>query len=269
MKLYLDPGHGGNDPGASGNGLKEKNVVLDIALRIHDIITANYEDVDVRMSRTGDSTKSLKQRTDGANVWGADYFLSIHCNAFNGAANGYEDFIHNSLSDNSQTARYQDILHDEITKVNQLRNRGQKKANFHVLRESNMPAFLSENGFIDYSGDAALMKQNTWKQNVAQGHVNGLARAFNLKHRESSSVSGNMYQVIAGSFSSNKNADEHVLFIQSKGIDAFVVSATISGHYWYRVQAGAFENRKRADSHVRSLKNIGVDAFIVANEQPQ
>ncbi len=134
MKIFVDPGHGGSDNGASGNGLFEKNVTLDIATRIRNILINEYENVQVRMSRTTDATVSLTQRTNNANNWGADYFLSIHCNAFNGTARGYEDYIHSSLSSGSQTGQYQDQLHEEITKVNQLSNRGQKKADFHVAR---------------------------------------------------------------------------------------------------------------------------------------
>ncbi|MBP2078337.1 N-acetylmuramoyl-L-alanine amidase [Oceanobacillus polygoni] len=261
MKLYLDPGHGGTDPGATGNGLQEKDVVLDIALRIRDLLIGNYENVSVHMSRTGDTTKSLAQRTNEANLLGADYFLSIHCNAFNGSADGYEDFIHSNLLDSSQTAVYRDILHAEIIKLNGLRNRGKKKANFHVLRESSMPAMLTENGFIDHSGNAALMKQNAWKQQVAEGHVNGLARAFNLQ--EINGGTGQLYKVIAGSFKSKANADDRVSFLNSKGIQSFVEQVTISGETWYRVQAGAFTNRTNAENHLQVVRNTGIDAFII------
>ncbi|MFD1852049.1 N-acetylmuramoyl-L-alanine amidase [Oceanobacillus bengalensis] len=261
MKLYLDPGHGGSDPGASGNGLKEKDVTLDIALRIRSILTNNFEDVEVKMSRTSDSNKNLQQRTNEANNWDADYYVSIHCNAFNGSAQGYEDYIHNQLSNSSRTADYRNIMHEEITKVNGLTNRGKRKANFHVLRETRMSAFLSENGFIDNIQDAALMKQSSWKQNVAQGHVNGIARAFNLKPKNGGT--GKLYKVIAGSFKAKDNADERVTFLSAKGLDAYVTTVTISGEPWYRVQVGAFSNRENAESRLRAVENTGVDGFIV------
>ncbi|WP_067729472.1 N-acetylmuramoyl-L-alanine amidase [Oceanobacillus damuensis] len=261
MKLYLDPGHGGADPGASGNGLKEKDVVLDIALRIRSILTEKFERVSVKMSRSGDATKTLRKRKDEANYWGADFYLSIHCNAFNSKADGYEDFIHNSLSEQSKAAKYQDILHEEITKMNRLRNRGKKKANLHVLRETTMPAFLSENGFIDNSGDSALMKQDTWKQNIALGHVNGLAKAFNLERK--SSDKDTLFKVIAGSFKHEDNADEQVAFLTSKEIEAFVDPVTISGEHWYRVQAGAFRSRQQAESHLQTVSKTGAEAFII------
>src|SRR5699024_10640471 len=77
MKLYLDPGHGGSDSGAQGNGMDEKNINLDIAQRIRTILTHEYSYVDVRMSRTDDSTKSLTQRTNEANSWGGR-LLFVH-----------------------------------------------------------------------------------------------------------------------------------------------------------------------------------------------
>ena len=128
-------------------------------------------------------------------------------------------------------------------KLNQLQDRGQKKANFHVLRESNMPALLTENGFIDNAQDAALMKQSSWRQKVAQGHANGVAKAFNLQRKQEND-SGAIYKVIAGSFKSKENADERVSFLRSKGIDSYVDTISISGGTWYRVQAGAFQAGK-------------------------
>jgi hypothetical protein len=263
MKLYLDPGHGGSDLGAQGNGLKEKDIALDIALRIRTILTSNYENVEVMMSRTNDVNKSLSQRTNEANNWKADYYLSIHCNAHNGSAHGYEDFIHSSLSDSSTTASYQNMMHAEIMKVNQLTNRGKKKANFLVLRETTMPALLTENGFIDNEQDAALMKDPLWRQKVATGHVNGLEKAFNLQRKINDS--NTLYKVIAGSFKSKENADNRVAYLQSKGIESFVTSIAVSGETRYRVQAGSFANRKNAENRLQEVKNAGIeDAFIVS-----
>jgi N-acetylmuramoyl-L-alanine amidase len=266
MKLYLDPGHGGTDPGAQGNGLMEKDINLDIALKIRRILVNNYQNIEVKMSRTSDVSKSLSQRTDEANTWGADFYLSIHCNASNGTAQGYEDYIHSSLSDTSTTANYQDIIHPEVVKLNQLKDRGQKKANFHVLRESTASAFLSENGFIDNAHDAALMKQASWRQNVAQGHANGIAIAFGIKPKPTTPDPGTLYKVIAGSFKSKENADERVAFLHSKGIESFVVTTTISGETWYRVQAGAFSRRENAEDQVEEVKKTGIEAFLVAED---
>ncbi|WP_060210477.1 glucosaminidase domain-containing protein [Sporosarcina koreensis] len=89
IKIFIDPGHGGTDPGATGNGLKEKDLTLAISKRIESLLKG-YDGVQVRLSRTSDQTLSLKQRTDMANNWGANYLLSVHINA--GGGKGYEDF---------------------------------------------------------------------------------------------------------------------------------------------------------------------------------
>lgn len=187
FKLYLDPGHGGSDTGATGNGMTEKDLALDISLRIRDILESEYADVDVRMSRTDDSDVSLEERSSDANSWGADYFLSVHVNGFDGSAQGYEDYIYEGLSDSSETAQIRDVMHEEITDAVDFVNRGQQTADFHVLRETSMSAILTENGFIDNDEDAEKLSDPNFLETIARGHVNGLARAFDLEQVDDSS----------------------------------------------------------------------------------
>jgi N-acetylmuramoyl-L-alanine amidase len=186
VKIFIDPGHGGSDSGASANGLLEKNITLSIATRIRDILQSEYQNATVMMSRTGDQTVSLQQRTNMANAWGADFYLAIHINA--GGGTGYEDFIHDALSRSSRTADIQRMMHAEVTKLNNMTDRGIKQANFHVIRESTMDALLTENGFIDNASDAAKMRDPNWIENVARGHVNGMVRAFSLQKKSGSST---------------------------------------------------------------------------------
>ncbi|TCJ89837.1 UNVERIFIED_ORG: N-acetylmuramoyl-L-alanine amidase [Anoxybacillus amylolyticus] len=70
VKIFLDPGHGGNDTGAVGNGLLEKDITLFIALEINRLLQNEYEGVSVQLSRTKDETVPLDERTDRANRWG-------------------------------------------------------------------------------------------------------------------------------------------------------------------------------------------------------
>ncbi len=81
VKIFIDPGHGGSDTGASANGLQEKQLTLQTALALRNMLLNEYQNVSVLLSRTSDQTVSLTQRTNAANSWGADYFLSIHMNA--------------------------------------------------------------------------------------------------------------------------------------------------------------------------------------------
>lgn len=92
-KIFIDPGHGGSDPGASGNGLDEKNVVLSISKKIGNILVS--KGFEVRFSRSTDIAVSLSDRSAQANAWGADLFVSIHCNsATASSANGTECYTH-------------------------------------------------------------------------------------------------------------------------------------------------------------------------------
>ena len=182
-KIFLDPGHGGNDTGAVGNGLREKDITLSIALEISRILQNEYEGVSVQLSRTKDETVSLAERTRRANSWGADLYVSIHVNA--GGGTGFEDYIYHGLSESSQTARIRDVLHEEIVRATQFRDRGKKKANFHVLRETKMSAVLTENGFIDHKEDAKQLTDPNFLRMIARGHVNGLERALGLKKKAS------------------------------------------------------------------------------------
>ncbi len=180
VKIYIDPGHGGTDPGATGNGLREKDLTLAISKKIKNKLN-QYQGVSVRLSRANDKTLSLKQRSNDANKWGADYLISVHINA--GGGTGYEDFIYNGLSNSSSTAKKRDVMHQAIIDQVHLPNRGKKKANFHMVRESNMPAILTENGFIDTVNDASRLRKDSFLDDIAQGHVNGLIKIFNLKKK--------------------------------------------------------------------------------------
>lgn len=224
VKLYLDVGHGGSDPGAIGYGLKEKDLNLQISKKINKLLK-EYDGITVKMSRTTDKTLSLRQRTNEANSWGADILLSIHINA--GGGTGFESFIYNG-SVSSNTSKYRSILHDEIMKeLKGVRDRGKKKANFHMLRESRMVALLTENMFIDTKKDADQLKKQSFINKVAQGHVNGLVKLFNLnKKKTASKPSTNkgetFYRVVAGSFKNRKNADDQVKKLKKDGYDVFI-----------------------------------------------
>lgn len=178
-KIFIDPGHGGTDPGAVGNGLLEKDLTLSISLKIRDLLNG-YENTQVKLSRDKDKTLSLKERTDMANAWGDDYLLSVHINA--GGGTGFESFIHTNSS--AASIAHQNVIHPEIMKLLDLFDRGKKRKNLHMVRESKMPASLTECGFIDNAADAAKLKQDAYLNKIAQGHVNGLVKAFGLKTKE-------------------------------------------------------------------------------------
>ncbi|GEN30198.1 N-acetylmuramoyl-L-alanine amidase [Cerasibacillus quisquiliarum] len=261
MKLFIDPGHGGTDPGAQANGLQEKNLTLNIALKLRNILNQEYTGHSIMMSRTTDKTVSLRERTNMANNWGAHYLVSIHINA--GGGTGFESFTYNgSYSGKSETNRLRSIIHDEIIRQTSFNNRGKKEANFHMLRESRMPSVLTENGFIDTVADANLLKQDAFLNKIARGHAVGIAKAFNLK-KKSDSGTTTYYRVVAGSFVSRTYAEQRVNELKQKGYSSFIEVFQVSGTTYYRVICGSFTDRRNAEDRVTQLKKAGFEAFIV------
>lgn len=184
-KIFIDPGHGGSDPGATANGLEEKDVCLTIALKLRNILNQEYEGHTVKLSRTADTTLILNQRTDMANRWGADYLVSVHINA--GGGTGFESYTYNgSYVGKDETNQLRHLIHNEIVKGTGFNDRGMREANFHMLRESIMPGILTENGFIDTSGDVSKLKSSAFLNRIARGHASGLAKALGLRKKDTS-----------------------------------------------------------------------------------
>ncbi|WP_339149672.1 MULTISPECIES: N-acetylmuramoyl-L-alanine amidase [unclassified Sutcliffiella] len=262
MKLIvLDPGHGGQDPGAVFQRLQEKVVNLDIAKRVRAYMEKEYE-VKVLMTREGDSTVSLEARTNLANSVKGDFFCSIHHNA--GGGTGFESYRFNGTNTfSSKSKTFQEIIHREVINVvtgkYNRRDRGIKAANFHVLRETSMPSVLLEILFLDTTEDRALIQHESFKEDVAAAIGEGIAKALALPRK----VTTNLYKVIAGSFKDRKNAEARLGFLQQKGISAFVVTTKLNGAPYFRVQAGAFKERENAEKLVESIKKLRTEAFIL------
>lgn len=106
-KVFIDAGHGGKDPGAVGNGLQEKDIVLTISQGVKQRIEAKYEAIRVLLTLFYE----LKDRTTRANKAGAALLVSIHCNA-GGGAGGFESFRYTNASAASHSL--QNVLHTEI-----------------------------------------------------------------------------------------------------------------------------------------------------------
>lgn len=247
VKIYIDPGHGGSDPGAVGNGLQEKNITLQIALKVREYLN-QYENVSVRMSRTSDKTVSLSARTKDANQWGADYYLSIHINA--GRGTGFESFIHNGLSNSSKTGKMRNTIHDHVMRVIEMRDRGKKRANFHVLRETKMPAVLTENGFIDTVSDANKMKNRNWIDKIGKAHAEGIAQIFNLKKKSSGKVTN------PSAVKGNKNNEKYTL---TKDVPGYYTAedARLGRNRRTTVRKGTYYIYKRHNGMINVSKRIG------------
>ncbi|TQS75043.1 N-acetylmuramoyl-L-alanine amidase [Ornithinibacillus gellani] len=241
-KIFIDAGHGGTDPGAQANGLREKDLTLKLALKTRDILNNEYEGHSLRLSRTTDATLSLTERTNMANSWGANYLVSIHINA--GGGTGFESYTYNgSYAGKPETNRLRAIVHDKIVNETAFRDRGKKEENFHMVRESNMPAVLTENGFIDHSSDAEKLKSDAFLNNVARGHAVGLANALGLSKKSGGGTGTQYIEILANSLWTYNTPDwNDRAVIVNKG-DVYTVirdKFPVDGGHMYQIKSGLY-----------------------------
>ncbi|WP_148550128.1 N-acetylmuramoyl-L-alanine amidase [Paraclostridium bifermentans] len=171
-KVFVDPGHGGEDSGAVGHGNYEDELNLQVANKVRQKLEA--KGIEVKMSRTSDEFISLGDRAKMANSYAPDVFVSIHQNSADAtSANGIETYYHTNKSDHKPYA--QDVQTKAIGETN-ARNRGVKSANFAVLRETNMPAALFESGFITNQNESANLASSAYQDKLATGIANGVEK---------------------------------------------------------------------------------------------
>ena len=214
-RVVIDPGHGGHDTGGVGpNGLREKDLVLDVALRLGKLIEEKMGS-EVVYTRTDDRFLSLRQRTKKANRNDADLFVSIHANSsrmrgIRGVETYYLSLTTNSWAlavasrENAAAERSIHELRDLLSKIaltekieesrefathvqsslykglasktKGLRDRGVRKAPFMVLLGVEMPAILAEVGFLSNPRDEKLLKTSAYRQKIAEHLYKGISR---------------------------------------------------------------------------------------------
>jgi N-acetylmuramoyl-L-alanine amidase len=161
--VAIDAGHGGRDPGAIGpTGLQEKDVVLDIAQRVRELLVR--AGVRVVMTRETDTYVDLPDRPRTAKQQGASVLVSIHANASTrSAVAGSETYY---LS--PQSLVLAQLIQEELGRVPGLANRGVRTANFLVLREADMPAVLVEVAYLSNADEEARLRQAAFRQRLAE-----------------------------------------------------------------------------------------------------
>jgi len=186
MIACIDPGHNSNgaDTGAQGCGLFEQDITLDIALRLKPLLEENG--IQVVMTRTSDKvpgnytnvTGSLQARCDISNNAKADLFVSIHCNA--GGGTGSEVWV---VSVGGRAEKAAKAVLARLVASYGWANRGVKTANDYVLKYTDAPAILTENGFIDTIEDAVKLSSPSFRQEIAVAHAKGICDYFGIQYK--------------------------------------------------------------------------------------
>jgi N-acetylmuramoyl-L-alanine amidase len=170
LVVMIDPGHGGQDPGAIGiGGVREKDIILPIGQRVADILELNG--IQVIMTRDSDYFVSLPGRVAMAERANADVFVSIHANSAGAnrpEVSGLETYHYES---GLTLAR---IVHSKILQSLNVRDRNVRKARFYVLRKTSMPSILVETGFITGREDVANLTNSTYQNQMAEAIAQGI-----------------------------------------------------------------------------------------------
>lgn len=211
-RIVIDPGHGGHDPGALKNAASEAQLVLDIALRLEQLLL-KQPGFEVVLTRRTDSYVSLEERTAIANREGADLFLSIHANASgNAKTRGVETYFLNfaataeaaavAARENSTSGRTMSSLPDIVKAITLSSKReesrdfaamvqralfqrlrmagvhdlGVRQAPFVVLIGAQMPSVLAEVAFLTNRQDQQLLQKSAYRQRIAEALLNGILR---------------------------------------------------------------------------------------------
>ena len=187
LRIFIDSGHGGRDSGATANGMRESDIVLDVSRHLAPIL--EKEGHKVQLSRTADVDTPITQRWQAANSWNADLFVSIHTNA--GGGTGVETLIptaspNNPSRDLQTNRRFAEIVSNTLASIFRMRVRRTNGVMLEtetrhdfigVLRNTRMLAVMPEIAFIDSplsNPDVDILRNR--RQEVAQGIANGISQ---------------------------------------------------------------------------------------------
>jgi N-acetylmuramoyl-L-alanine amidase len=223
-KVYIGVGHGGSDPGAVTNGIKEKDVNLDVALACYAFLVKHG--VSVKISRTKDTEVWVEKRVKEANAFGADLAVDIHHNA--GGGDGAEVYHTKYLGKGATLAR--NIL-TEMQLIGQ-NSRGAKiKKNsrnddyFAFVRDTTMPAVLCECAFLDNKTDVKIIDTKAERIKMGEAIAKGILKTLGIAVIvEKPTDKKTIYTVQVGAFLNKANAEKKVLELKSAGFDGYVVT---------------------------------------------
>ena len=179
IKIFIDQGHNPSNPnaGAEGNGYREQDITYDVGVILADLLRQNGN-FEVMLSRNSpeeilgtSNTSSLAERVNAANEWGADYFISLHTNAYSSpSGRGVEGYV---FSEDSPAFGLSEDIVSQLSTITGFPNRGVfERPGLYVLKHTNMPATLIEMGYITNPVEASLMA--TEPDLIALGIYNGI-----------------------------------------------------------------------------------------------
>lgn len=278
--VVIDPGHGGNDPGAVYNGRKEKDDTLNLALAVGNILEENG--INVVYTRTSDVYETPFTKATKGNEAGADFFISIHRNSSEkpNEYNGTSTLIFDNAGIKKEMAAN---INAELKKVGYNDLGTDIRPNLVVLKRTKMPAILVEAGFINSDKDNALFDEefydtadaiakgilktlrkqeeyvkNTSTEQKIEAYKENTDNINNDNNMECICDREEIYRVQTGAFDNQANADTMLNRLLMEDIPAFIIYE----NGLYKVQVGAYKKLDNAVKMERRLRRMGYNTYI-------
>lgn len=220
QRVYIGVGHGGKDSGACGNGLKEKELNLSVALEVYRVLLNHG--LNVMLSRKSDDDETLDSRVKECNNFDPVLAVDIHHNA--GGGDGAECYYHIG-GGVGKTLAY-NIL-DEIAGVGQNLRGAKTKIDsngrdyYGFIRSTKCPAVIVECAFIDNTKDIEIVDSDEEQAKMGEAIAKGILKTLNIKYI--GETPKELYRVQVGAFEYKENAEKLVAELKSKGYGALLV----------------------------------------------
>jgi N-acetylmuramoyl-L-alanine amidase len=219
--IYLDPGHGGNDPGAVLGDRYEKDDNLRMAIAVRDKLRERGHTVIMSRDPAGDANPALEDRIAGAVAAKADIFLSLHRNSYGTpGACGVEIWVRYP----NHAAAAGEVLEQLMQLPHQI-NRGVKLGNYRVLAGATMPAMLLELGFLSNLQDNKIFDLyfDEYATAIARGALAALGEGWEAGRPGGAQKP--LYRVQVGAFESREYAEAFLQYVRKeKGLPAFLIA---------------------------------------------
>lgn len=218
-KIFISAGHGGSDPGAVANGLKEKDINLNALLACQAELVRHG--VTVVCSRTTDADDPVHQEVKEANASGADMAISFHANA--GGGDGFEAFYYSTNAKGKKLAG----LCEKYVKAMGQNSRGLKTGDhLYFIRKTTIPAVLVESFFVDNVKDKMIGDTVAEQKAFGVAYAKAILEYFGIEYESAASTSTankELYRVQLGAYANKANADAMVKKLEMAGYKAIVV----------------------------------------------
>ena len=226
-KVFLSAGHGGSDPGACGNGLKEKDINL-VTLKVcRDELERHG--VEVVCSREKDENDPVSQEVKEANASNADLAVSFHVNA--GGGDGFEAFCNPKNKDAVEIAEFAEAYVKELGQ----NSRGIKNGmHLYFIKNTKVTAVLFESFFIDNAKDKTIGDTTAEQKKFGVAYAKAILKHLGIKYKKettsssnasSAGTTGKLYRVQVGAYSKKENAESIQKKLKEAGYDAIIVTA--------------------------------------------